>query len=92
LAVAELPATCWRCSTIHWCNASSNGPTVLLAHLQPLWCRQGLNLPFDLIDPGELRQGQFGDLALARRVQLEELAPGVCQAPASVTPWLKLAL
>lgn len=65
---------------------------MLLAHLQPLWCRQGLNLPFDLIDPGELRQGQFGDLALARRVQLEELAPGVCQAPASVTPWLKLAL
>ena len=33
-----------------------------------------------LIDPGELCQGELGDLALVGRVQVEELAPGVCQA------------
>ncbi len=54
---------------------------MLLAHLQPLGCGQGQNFLFDLIDPGELRQGTLGDLALVGRVQLKELASRVCQAP-----------
>jgi hypothetical protein len=53
---------------------------VLLAHLQLLWCRKGLDVPFDLIDPGELRQGKLGNLALVGHMQVEELASGVSQA------------
>ncbi|MNL55550.1 hypothetical protein D3C87_1789720 [compost metagenome] len=42
--------------------------------------RNLLDLTLDLVDPRELLQRDLGDLALVRRVQIEELAPRVRQA------------
>jgi hypothetical protein len=53
---------------------------LLLARLQPLWCRQRLNLTFNLIDTGELLQCKLSELTLVGRVQVEEFAPCVRQA------------
>ena len=53
---------------------------VLLPHGLALIGAQVLDLALDVIDPGELLQREAGDLALVRRMQIEELAPGVRQA------------
>lgn len=54
-------------------------PGLLLPNGLPLLGVQLFDVPLDLIDPGELLQGELGDLALVGRVQVEELAPGMGQ-------------
>ena len=56
-------------------------PGLLLPNGLPLFGVQFFDFALDLIDPGELLQGELGDLALVGRVQVEELASCVGQAP-----------
>lgn len=67
-------------------------PTSRLADAAPLICVQVLYLAPDLVEPGEVLDACLGDLALVGRVQFDELAPGVCQYPASMTPLASKAL
>ena len=50
-------------------------PGLLLPNGLPLLGPQLFDFALDVIDPGELLQGELGDLALVGRVQVEELAP-----------------
>ena len=69
-----------------------NRPGFGLPDLQSLVGIQFAHLALDVIQLYEEFQPRLGNLAGVVHMQLEQLAPGVCQQPTSTTPRVNSAL